>query len=195
MGGIILVSLLAAGNASATDVEFSDETGIAGQQVVVTFTFTGDGNLEGLQAEALISDPSVFSSIDASSLCSGASSVIVSCQLSGDGQRLQVTAANGPGVPLGSFSGTAVFTIDGAAVPTTVVNLEWDSSDPDFTPTTFADGSITVVDANAVLDVAPQSLNFGSEFVGGTTASQAVTISNDGSDGDRSGSHQHHRDW
>src|SRR5690554_6749572 len=82
--------LALAGNVSATEVALSSGVGLPGDSVEIAFTFTGDGALEGLQGEALISDPSAFSSIDASGLCSGASAVIVSCQLNGAGDRLQV---------------------------------------------------------------------------------------------------------
>ncbi|NBB93598.1 MAG: choice-of-anchor D domain-containing protein, partial [Gammaproteobacteria bacterium] len=150
----------------------------------VTFTFTGDGSLEGLQGEAIISDPSVFSNIDATNLCSGASAVVVSCILNGAGDRLLVTAANGPGTPLESFTGTATFTIDGAATPGTIVDLTWDTADPDFTPVVSTDGSIEVIDTPpeeiSELAASPASIGFGTVDLGGMPVTDMITAENVG---------------
>ncbi|NBB93815.1 MAG: hypothetical protein GVY32_11685, partial [Gammaproteobacteria bacterium] len=77
LAGALLACGFMASAVAQTEVALSDESGLPGDSVDVTFTFTGDGSLEGLQGEAIISDPSVFSNIDATNLCSGASAVVV----------------------------------------------------------------------------------------------------------------------
>lgn len=51
------------------------------------------------------------------------------------------------------------------------------------TPDVVADGTITALAATAVLNVQPDTLNFGTQQTGSTSAPQSVTVSNDGTDG------------
>lgn len=172
---------LSVGNAFAHEVALSDESGQPGDTVTVTFTFTGDGSSEGMQAEAIISNPGAFSNIDDTNLCSGASAVVVSCQLNGTGDRLQVTAANGPGDPLDSFTGTADFTIDGAATTGTTVDLTWDSADVDFTPSAWTDGSIAITSGpQSELSLTPDPLAFGTVDLGNMPVVDSFTLENVG---------------
>jgi len=175
--------LIASAASAQTAVSLSDGSGQPGSVVTLTFEFTGDGSLEGLQAEATISNPAAISAVDMTGVCDGAGAVVDSCIFDGGENRLKFAVANGPGSPLPNWTGTIDFTIDaGAAAPQTI-DIEWDTADPSFTPASSTDGSIAVTAATAVLNVQPDNLGFGDQQTGTTSAAQFVTVSNDGSDG------------
>jgi hypothetical protein len=166
-------------------VAFSDETGVAGAVVAVTFTFTNPGGASAVEARARISDVGAFSDINLNNFCAGSGAEFVSCPLN-DTNRLVVAMTNFDSSPIPDFTGEILFTIDAAidpqSIPTTI-NIEWGDEGLTFTPTVSTDGSIEIVPATSVLSVQPVSVNFGNEFTGSTSAPQAVTIANDGSDG------------
>ncbi len=162
--------------AFADTVALSSESGQQGQTVVVDFTYTADGTKEALQAEAIISDATVFSNINASAMCSGASAVVVSCGLGCGGTCLQVAVANGSGTPLTSFTGTVEFTIDGAA-PFGVVTLDWDTADVDFTPNNVVDGQVEVTEGpSSSLSIAPDPMAFGTVDIGNMPVTDTFTV-------------------
>ena len=189
--GKILVLLYAgvvALNAAAQDhiVEFSNESGIPGSTVPVTFTFTNPGGASAVEARARISDVGAFSNIDLNSFCSGAQADFISCPLN-DTNRIVIALANfDASEAIQEFTGEILFTIDPGIDPATLpqtIEIEWGDEGLTFTPTDSIDGSVEILAATAVLNVQPPAINFGSQQTGSTSAPQPVTISNEGTDG------------
>lgn len=167
---VLVLAVMLSSMALADSVSLTEESGGAGDTVVVTFEYTGDGSQFALQADVEISDPDAFSNIDVSNICSGSTAGATSCVLNSDGDRILISAANGSSTPLESFSGTAEFTIDTGATEGDVVTLSFvPAADGTFTPETSTDGSITIEAAAAdesELAVTPSSHDFGTINVG-----------------------------
>src|SRR5690625_1664205 len=180
---VLVLAVMLSSMALADSVSLTEESGGAGDTVVVTFEYTGDGSQFALQADVEISDPDAFSNIDVSNICSGSTAGATSCVLNSDGDRILISAANGSSTPLESFSGTAEFTIDTGATEGDVVTLSFvPAADGTFTPETSTDGSITIEAAAAdgsELAVIPSDHDFGT-IDEGDSDSTTFTVENVG---------------
>lgn len=182
----VVAALALSGAAFAQhEVAFSTESGQPGDTVTVDFTFTNTGGTDSaLEARARISDVAVFSSIDASNLCSGASADFVSCTLN-DTNRLVVTATNfDTNVPLADFTGSVDFTIDAGATPPQTIDIVWNApadSGQTFTPTSSIDGQIDIVSGpQSELQLTPDPLAFGTVDLGNMPQTDSFTLENIG---------------
>jgi len=183
-----LLTTFVAGAASAQDpsITLSTASGQPAESVSIDFTFVSEGTSDaGFQF--VMSDETVFSSINLSNCLAGNNAVISSCVIPGSApDTIRITLANDPTTPLVDFVGTIVFTIDGAASAPQTVDLVWDQAFTNTTPAanvTHNDGAVEIVSGPpAVLDVTPPSINFGNVISPGT-ATETVTIANSGTAG------------
>lgn len=182
----VVAALVLSGAAFAQhEVALSSESGQPGDTVIVDFTFTNTGGTDSaLEARARISDVSVFSSIDASNLCSGASADFVSCTLN-DTNRLVVTATNfDASVPLADFTGSVEFQIDPTVTPPQTIDLVWNAaadSGLTFTPTSSVDGEIQITSGpQSELALTPDPLDFGTVDLGNMPVIDSFTLENVG---------------
>jgi len=167
------------------EVAFSSESGQAGDTVTVDFAFTNTGGTDSvLEARARISDVSVFSTIDASNLCSGAAgNDFVSCELN-DTNRLVVVVTDFASDPIADFTGSVDFTIDAGASAPQTIDLVWDApadSGETFTPTSSTDGEISIVEGpQSELTLTPDPLDFGTVDLGNMPVVDSFTLENVG---------------
>jgi len=183
---VLFLSAASAVNAQHS-VEFSDEGGVPGDAVVVTFTFTNLGSDSVLEARARISDMGPFTSVDTSALCTNANADFVQCGLN-DTNRIVIIATNfDMADELADFTGTVVFNIDAGVDPGTLpqtIDIEWNAAEDDgltFTPTDATDGSIEILAGppppESSLSIAPSPMTFGTIDLGNMPQSQDFTVS------------------
>lgn len=166
-------------------VSFGDSTGAPGTTVTLEFAFENTEGADALEARARIQGIEAFSDVDVASLCENASAVAVSCILN-DTNRILVTAANPPGIPLASFSGSIAFTISPAVTESLVVPLEWNATEDQgltFTPSQTIDGQVAVNAEGPQISLLPEALAFDSREVGQTSPPQTLQVSNSGDAG------------
>jgi hypothetical protein len=182
----VVAALALSGAAVAQhEVAFSTESGQPGDTVTVDFTFTNTGGTDSaLEARARISDVTVFSSIDASNLCSGSGADFVSCELN-DTNRLVVTATNfDASNALADFSGTVDFTIDAGATPPQTIDIVWDApadSGETYTPTAETDGQIDITSGpQSTLSLTPAAIDFMTVDLGNMPVTDTFTLENTG---------------
>ena len=169
------------------DVEVSSVSGNPGATVEVEISFFGNGDARNIDMDLQVSDLTAFTSTDASNCDTNVDADLGSCQLRAapDDDTLRYGFINAAD-PMETCDpcGTWSFTIDPGATPGDTFTIDLVQSNFENDPTVnFTQGVITVVDASAVLNVDPTSIPFGNQQTGTTSAAQAVTVSNDGTDG------------
>lgn len=186
---LVAVTGFLATSAMAQDpaVTLSDESGVPGDTVAVNFTFESNGTTDaGFQF--VMSDETVFASIDLTNCLQGNNATISSCVIPGaNPDTIRITLANDPLTPLTDFTGTILFEIDGAAAVPQTIDLVWDTGFTNTTPAAnvvHTDGSVELLAGPpAVLDVTPPNINFGTGVAPTTLGPQTVTIANAGTAG------------
>jgi len=197
-----LMVLIFAGSAFAQEMSVGTASGQPGGQATVSVDWTGDGTVDNItvwfEFDQTVITPQV----------SGPNNDVVGCLdgLPASHTGILTTCRNPAATPqrivlvisdqaaAGSFPTTNVgnitFDIAGGATtgttePITVsVQEATDSSLVDVTGSVAeSDGSVDIVDLSAVLNVQPPSINFPATENGSSSATQTITISNDGSDG------------
>lgn len=179
---LLLLPVTALAQQGGGIVSFGSASGAPGTTVAVGFEFDNTEGADGLEARARIQGIDAFTEVDVSALCESASALAVSCILNDD-NRILVTAANPPGVPLESFSGSILFSISPDVSESTVVPIEWNAPEDDgltFTPSEAIDGQVSIVSDGPQFSLSPSSLDFTGLEVGETGPPQAVEVSNSG---------------
>jgi len=183
----LLINLASVGIAVAmtTSVAFAqdaDPVGVSLSNVVaqnddtveIEFDFQGNGESQAFGAVNINYDPNGISDIDLSNCLDGHDATIMtSCVFPAGGDhtggqiRLLLASEN----PLGDFTGTIYFELDGTLSDGDVIDLEWSdllAEDPD-ADVEGTDGSITIeaaADDGSELAVTPTSHDFGTINVG-----------------------------
>ncbi|NBB92807.1 MAG: choice-of-anchor D domain-containing protein [Gammaproteobacteria bacterium] len=179
---LLLMPVAASAQQGGGIVSFGNASGAPGTTVSLEFEFDNNDGADALEARARIQGIEAFSEVDLTSLCENASAVAVSCILN-DTNRILVTAANPPGVPLASFSGSIAFTISPTVTESLVVPLEWNATEDQgltFTPSQAIDGQIAVNADGPQVSLLPEALAFDSREVGQTSPPQDLQVSNSG---------------
>lgn len=206
MSGFLASTFLLAGSVAFAQAEITVGTGSgpAGGSAVTSIDWVEGNNVSELQIEILYDDavltpqadgdtpPNVNGCLDGLS-SPHADSAFTACVIASPGRVVLTIHSN---FTLDTFATTNVGTITwdiagGATVPSTEVLTAnetdvtlADNSNPD-PATTFTanDGAVNIVDVSAILNVQPANINFPATENGTSSAAQAFTISNDGSDG------------
>lgn len=172
----------------AQTMTVSDETAATGaSSVVVDWNYTGGGGVEGYSIDITFDDTLLTpqtTGTDVDGCLSGTDADLESCQQTA-ANTIRITLTNLGGPELPDQSGTMTFDIAGGAIAGDMSGLALSvaSTTPPATPITLNDGSVEIVDVSAILNVQPANINFPATENGTSSAAQAITISNDGTDG------------
>jgi len=189
--GLFLGAAAYAGSAS-----FGTTSGDAGTAVSINWSYTNGGADQGVDIcltwdadLSLTASPNCLQNIGAG-FTSFSGCVTSSPNCSG-GLYISMSPDNFTDlIPSQDPMGTLNFNIAGGAttgdilpITATCVDIVQGGSSVNCSNLTLSNGSVTVTESVAVLNVTPSSLNFGNQVFGTTSSAQTVTISNDGVDG------------
>lgn len=188
--GLALGTFGFASTALSQSATVGDETvAIGAAEVSVPWNLEGGGGLRALNIDITF-DTTLFApqtEADGQLIrcLENVPASVTSCQTIGDGSVIRIALLQLPPNALGDQSGTLVFDIVGVAADGDVspLSVEINNANPGGTTVDATSGSVTFQALTAVLNVAPATLNFGTQQTGSTSAPRPVTISNDGSDG------------
>ncbi len=191
LAGALLLSFSAYAFGQPT-VTVGDSSGPQGSSIVVTLGLDNPVGNPDTEATALnfdiLFDHTVFPNVDLSD-CNGndAGPGGVTCTNPSDG-RIVIFIGTFPTNPVGSGQFASLsFDVDANAelddYELTLANWNFsNAAGNEVIPAAMNNGTISVVEVTAVLDVQPASLNFGSVLTGSTSAPQSITIFNAGTD-------------
>ena len=189
--GLFLGAAAYAGSAS-----FGTTSGDAGTAVSINWSYTNGGADQGVDIcltwdadLSLTASPNCLQNIGAG-FTSFSGCVTSSPNCSG-GLYISMSPDNFTDlIPSRDPMGTLNFNIAGGAttgdilpITATCVDVVQGGSSVNCSNLTLSNGSVTVTESVAVLNVTPSTLNFGNQIFGTTSSAQTVTISNDGVDG------------
>ncbi len=185
--GLALVAGAAFFASAATAQDFVVESvtiNNAGGTVDVDWSYTAGGGVSGIGIDITAADPALVTGFDLTNCGAGATSPIFFCNDIGGGTFRITSAELSAATQLGNQSGTITYTVAaGADGDSSVLDAVQADSSPIGSVINITDGAIALVATTAILNVTPGNINFGNQQTGTSSAPQAVTVSNDGTDG------------